>query len=106
MWPVLIGDIVKIEGVVTEVSTIYNYFKLDNNPTWIPRSYAKDVTTPWSPKVGDEVDIRNKATLSSGFTVLAIQKQDNEPHRQWAVIAFKSDIPSVVLLSTLKQRVQ
>lgn len=99
MRPVLIGDIVKIEGVVTEVSA--DFFRLNNNVSWIHSTHITEITTRWSPKVGDLVNVLDE---DHPYTLLAIQKGAYE-HCQWAVVTVGFRMPKVVRLSKIMQRV-
>lgn len=105
-----IGDTFVIEGTITHVypgnGESFRYQTATGGQTvnWLSIKHIARLTAPWAPAVGEEVDVEGRTRLTKGYTVLAIHKQDHEPHRQWAVVAFGSDIPLVVLLSRLQER--
>lgn len=103
-----IGDTFIIKGTVTNVYCNSFRFKTPNGGTvdyWLASNHVEEITTPWKPQVGEQVDVLGKfKSILNTYTVLAIQDQDPNPARQWAVVAFGSDIPQVVLLRDVVQR--
>lgn len=101
------GEIVRLDGQVIVLKTPGVAGYLDVN---IKRVSAL-TTPPWTPKIGEEVNIDGILSLPDrGYTVLAIHGDGDPFHtgetRRWAVVAFGSDKPEVFNVSRLRQRVK
>lgn len=104
-----IGDTVIIKGVIKSFSSMGATAHIDTGTfrlgllTCSVERIAEVIPKPWEPKVGDTVWLSEGHTPYRGYTILCIQNQDNRPERAWAVVAYLSDIPKVVLLHTVLQ---
>lgn len=114
-----IGDTIIIEGIVSEIRRGWSsdgedvvYF---TTPGILHQSTGVDVRRikeiipkPWTPTVGDKVNVVGKMSLSEGYTILNIHgngsMMSNGKPRLWATIAFLDDMPDIVNIDCIIYR--
>lgn len=81
------------------------------NKAFYLTSVKEVIPKPWVPRIGEEVDLRNRISVTHyGFTLLNVHGDGGQFHdgsiRKWATVAFLNDKPEVVLYSDLLKRVK